>query len=203
MNKTYLLLTLLITLFLGFNLKAQDELLFLNGKEIEGSILSQNKYELTFKDTKNKEFSVDTYRLFSYSQNNEETILYKYDTLEGNFLKVKDMKMFVYGERDAYKSYSSPVANIAGLLVCGAAGYLMQKDQAFLYVATPLLYTTLTLPFPTRVKQKRLPNLKHIKDDEYLRGYERVGRSKRTQNALKSSVIGTAAGFLVGLIVNK
>jgi hypothetical protein len=203
MNKTYLFITLLITLFLGNSLQAQDKLLFLNGKEIEGSILSQNKYEFTFKDTKNKEFAIDTYRLFSYSQNNTETVLYKYDTLEGNFLKVQDMKMFVYGERGAYQSYSSPVTNIAGLLIGGAAGFMMQKDQAFLYVAAPLIYTTITLPFPTRVKQKKLTNLEHIKDDEYLRGYERVARSKRTQNALKSSIIGTAAGFLVGLIVNK
>ena len=203
MNNTYLFITLLITLFLGNSLQAQDKLLFLNGKEIEGSILSQNKYELTFKDTKNKEFGVDTYRLFSYSQKNTETILYKYDTLEGNFLKVQDMKMFVYGERDAYQSFSSPICNITGLLIGGAAGFMMQKDQAFLYVATPLIYTTITLPFPTRVKQKKLSSLEYIKDDEYLRGYERVARSKRTQNALKSSIIGTATGFLVGLIVNK
>ena len=188
---------------MGNCLKAQDKLLFLNGKEIEGSILNQNKYEFTFKDNKDKEFVVDTYRLFSYSQNNTETILYKYDTLEGNFLKVQDMKMFVYGERGAYQSYSSPVTNIAGLLIGGAAGFMMQKDQAFLYVATPLVFTTITLPFTTSVKQKKLTNLEHIKDDEYLRGYERVARSKRTQNALKSSIIGTGLGFLVGLIVNK
>ena len=203
MNKTYLLITLLIALLITNHLKAQDKLLFLNGKELEGSILSQNKYEFTFKDTKQKEFKVDTYRLFSYSQNNTETVLYKYDTLEGNFLKVQDMKMFVYGERGAYQSFSSPVTNITGLLIGGVAGYFMQKDQAFLYIATPLIYTTITLPFPTRVKQKKLTNLEHIKDDEFLRGYERVARSKRTQNALKSSIIGTGLGFLIGLIVNK
>jgi hypothetical protein len=203
MNKASLIITLLIAMLLANHLKAQDKLLFLNGKEIEGSILSQNKYAITFKDTKSKEFEVDTYRLFSYSQNDTETIIYKYDTLEGNFLKVQDMKMFVYGERGAYQSFSSPATNIAGLLVGGAAGYFMQKDQAFLYIAAPLIYTTITLPFPTRVKQKRLTNLEHIKDDEYLRGYERVARSKRTQNALKSSIVGTGLGFLVGLIVNK
>jgi hypothetical protein len=202
MNKTYLILTLLIAMLLGENLQAQDKLLFLNGKEVEGSILSKNNYELTFKDTKNKEFTVDTYRLFSYNQNNTENVIYKFDTLEGNFLKVEDMKMFVYGERGAYESFSSPVANITGLIIGGAAGYLMQKDQSFIYVTAPLVYTTLTLPFPTRLKQKKLTNTDHIKDDEYLRGYERVARSKRTQNALKSSIIGTAAGFLVGLIIN-
>jgi len=203
MNKVYLPILFLFSVFIGSSLKAQDKLLFLNGKEFEGSILSQNKYEFTFKDIKNKEFKIDSYRLFSYSKNGTETVIYKYDTLEGNFLKEKDMKMFVYGERDAYQSFSSPVASITGLLVGGAAGYFMHKDQAFLYVAAPLVYTTITLPFPTVVRQKKLSSLEHIKDDEYLRGYERVARSKRTQNALKSSIVGTGLGFLVGLIVNK
>lgn len=203
MNKTYLLILISTLILLCNNIKGQDKLLFLNGKEIEGSILSQNKYELTFKDLKNKEIAIDTYRLFSISKNNVETIIYEYDTLEGNFLKVNEMKMFVYGEKGAYDSYSSPFVNITGLLVGGAAGFLMQKDQAFIYIATPLVYTTLTLPFSTRVKQKNLSDLTYIKDDEFLRGYERVARSKRTQNALKSSIAGTLAGFLVGVIVNK
>ena len=203
MNKVYLSIIFLLSVFIGTSLKAQDKLLFLNGKEIEGSILSQNKYEFTFKDTKNKEFTIDSYRIFSYSKNNTETLVYKYDTLEGNFLKEKDMKMFVYGGRDAYQSFSSPVASITGLIVGGAAGYFMHKDQAFIYVVAPLLYTTITLPFPTVVRQKKLTNPQYIKDDEYLRGYERVARSKRTQNALKSSILGTGLGFLVGLIVNK
>jgi len=202
MTKTYLSILILFVVVLSSNLKAQDKLLFLNGKEIKGSILSQNEYQFTFKNTKGKDFTIDTYRLFSFTKNNNETILYKYDTLEGNFLKEHDMKMFVYGERGAYESYSSGFSNTLGFAVGGVAGYFMHKDQAFIYVAAPLMYTTLTLPFPTRVRQKRLSNKDYLKEDEYLRGYERVARSKRTQNALKSSLLGTGVGFLVSLIAN-
>lgn len=203
MNKTYLSILAIFMFCLSFCLKAQqDKLLFLNGKEIEGTILEQNKYEFSFKDIKGKEFTVDSYRLFSYSKNNQESIVYKYDTLEGNFLKEHDMKMFVYGERGAYQSYRSTFSNILGLAAGGVAGYFMHKEQAFIYVATPLVYTTLTLPFPTRVKQKKLTDQSHLKEDEFLRGYERVARSKRTQNALKSSIVGTGLGFLVSLLVN-
>ena len=90
---------------------SQDKLLFLNGKELEGKILEFNKYQLTFQTLKNKEIAIENYRLFSFSKNNEDTILYRYDTLEGNFLSEKDMKMFVYGERDAHLTYSSKFSN--------------------------------------------------------------------------------------------
>ena len=202
MIKACLPIFLFCAVLFSAQLKAQDKLLFLNGKEVTGSILSQNEYEFTFKDDKNKEFKIDTYRLFSYSKNNNETILYKYDTLEGNFLKEHDMKMFVYGERGAYDTYSSGFSNTLGFAVGGIAGYFMHKDQAFVYVAAPLVYTTITLPFGTKVRQKRLRNVDYLKEDEFLRGYERVARSKRTQNALKTSLVGTGIGFLVSLIAN-
>lgn len=193
----------LFILFCAGQSFAQDKLLFLNGKELNGSVLNVTKYELTFKDDKNKELVIDNYRLFSYTKSNQsEVLLYKYDTLEGNFLKEKDMKMFVYGEREAHQSYHSNVTKIGSLLAGGAAGFMMQKDQSFVYVAAPLIVTTITLPFGTKVRQRKLKNSDYLKEDEYLRGYERVARSKRTQSALKFSILGTGLGFLTGLIVN-
>ena len=112
------------------------------------------------------------------------------------------MRLFVYGERDAHQTYHSKFSNVLGFAVGGAAGYFMHKDQAFIYVAAPLVYTSVTLFFPTNVKQKRLTDLQYLKEDEYLRGHERIARSKRTQNALKSSVIGMGAGFLISFLVN-
>lgn len=193
---------LILLLSCAFSVLAQDELLFLNGKELKGEMLNLTNYEITFKDVKGNEMVIDNYRVFSYHKDNKETLIYKYDTLEGNFLKDRDMRMFVYGERDAYKSYHSRFSNVFGLAVGGLAGYFMHTDQAFIYATTPLLYATITLAFPTTVKQKRLNDLQYLKEDEYLRGHERVARSKRTQNALKSSVIGMGAGFLISFLVN-
>ncbi|MGE0562426.1 MAG: hypothetical protein AB7O47_11450 [Flavobacteriales bacterium] len=181
---------------------AQDELLFLNGKELKGEILNVTNYEITFKDLKGKEMVIDNYRVFSYHRDNKETLTYKYDTLEGNFLKEQDMRMFVYGEKDAYKSYHSRFSNTMGFAAGGIAGYFMHKEQAFIYSVAPLVYTSVTLIFPTSVKQKRLNDLQYLKEEEYLRGHERVARSKRTQNALKSSFIGMGAGFLISFLVN-
>ncbi|MDG1477793.1 MAG: hypothetical protein P8Q14_11645, partial [Vicingaceae bacterium] len=137
------------------------------------------------------------------TKNNSETVVYKYDTLAGNFLQVEDMKLFVYGERDAHLTYNSHFVSAVGLAVGGATGYFMHKDQSFLYIATPFIYTSLTLPFGTSIKkQDQIKNKDFLKEDEYLRGYDRVARSKRTTNALKSSFVGMAAGFIVSVIVN-
>ena len=203
MNSILKITILLSIILTGFYAEAQnDEILFLNGKKLKGSLLDKTKYEFTFKDEKDKQFLIDKYRVFSYKQNNKETIVYEYDTLSGNFLKVEDMKMFVFGERDAYKSFKQKFANYAALGIGAASGFMMQKDQSFVYIPIPLVYTAVTLMFPTKVNKKLLTETKYIKEDEYLRGYERIARSKRTQSVLKNSVIGMAAGFLIGLAVN-
>jgi len=181
----------------------QDEILFLNGKILKGKILDKTKYEFTFEDESKKQFILDKYRIFSYTKENQkESIVYEYDTLSGNFLKVEDMKMFVYGERDANLGYKPRFANTMALGLGAGAGFMMQKDQSFVYIPIPLLYTVVTLMFPTKVNQKNLKDKQHLKEDEYLRGYERVARSKRTQTVLRNSVVGMAVGFLVGLAVN-
>ncbi len=202
MNKIYKLYLFFALSLLVINCCAQDKLLFLNGKELNGKLVSTNNFETSFKTEKGKEYLIENFRVFSFTQNNQESLLYKYDTLEGNFLSEQDMRMFVFGERDAHQSYRSNFSNALGFLVGGAAGYFMHKDQAFIYVAAPLVYTSVTLFFPTSVKQKRLTDLQYLKEDEYLRGHERIARSKRTQNALKSSVLGMGAGFLISFLVN-
>jgi len=65
-----------------------------------------------------------------------------------------------------------------------------------------LIYTVSTLIFPTRVHERKLKDTRYIHNDEYLRGYERIARGRRTQAALKSSIVGMGIGFLVSLIVN-
>jgi len=203
MKTAFKILLIIVLGFSAFNANCQnDEILFLNGKTLKGTLLDKTKYEFTFKDDKNKQFIIDKYRVFSYKQNQQETIVYTYDTLSGNFLKVEDMKLFVFGERDAYTSFKPRVANYAALGIGAASGFMMQKDQSFVYIPIPLVYTAVTLVFPTKVNQKRLKDTRYIKEDEYLRGYERIARSKRTQSVLRNSIIGMAAGFLVGLAVN-
>ncbi|MBL4593395.1 MAG: hypothetical protein JKX68_06220 [Flavobacteriales bacterium] len=202
MTKKYNILFILAICLLSISANGQDKLLFLNGKTLEGKLIEKTNYEFTFKSKNDKQFIIDKYRVFSYTQNNKESIVYEFDTLSGNFLKVQDMKMFVYGERDAHQTFKPRFTNILGLAIGGAAGFLMHKDQSFVYIPVPLVYTGVTLLFPTRVKQKKITDTQYIKEDEYLRGYERIARSKRTQGALKTSLLGMGVGFLIGILVN-
>ena len=196
-----ILFFLAVCLF-SISANAQDKLLFLNGKELEGSILEKTNYEFTFKDKYEKQFIIDKYRVFSFTKDNAESIVYEFDTLSGNFLKVEDMKMFVYGERDAHKTYKPHFTNALGFAAGGTAGYLMHKEDAFLYITAPFVFTVGTLMFPTKVNQRKLADKRYLNEDEYLRGYERIARSKRTQGALKSSLVGMGVGFLVSFLVN-
>lgn len=180
----------------------QDKLLFINGKILDGKLIEKTNYEFTFKDKNNRQFTIDKYRVFSYTQNNKENIVYEYDTLALNFLTVPEMKKFVYGERDAHLTFKPRFTNFMGFAAGAAGGYLMHYDQSFIYVPIPLIYTPITLLFPTRVKQRKLTDTQYLKEDEYLRGYERIARSKRTQGALKSSIVGMGVGFLVSVLIN-
>ena len=197
------ILVLIVILAISPSAYAQDELLFLNGKVIKGELVEKTNFEFTFKTIKGKEVVIDKYRIFSYTQKKKETIVYEYDTLSGNFLKVKDMMLFVYGERDAQYTYKPIVSNVIGGAFGVAAGYQMHNESSFFYVGAPLAYTLGTLLFPTKVKKKRLTDDQYVKEDEYLRGYERIARSKRTQGALKSSILGMGVGFLISFIANK
>jgi hypothetical protein len=201
MNKYCKIILITVIFLLSTNVKAQDKILFLNGKMIEGSILEKTNYEFTFRDKKKDQFSIEKYRVFSYTQNNKESIVYEFDTLTGNFLNVNDMKMFVYGERDAHQTYKPNVSNFLGFTLGATAGYFMHKENVFIYIATPFIYVPITLLFPTKVKAKNLTEVKYLKEEEYLRGFERVARSKRTQGALKSTFAGVITGYLISAII--
>lgn len=202
MSKKFNILFFLTICLLSINVSGQDKILFINGKVLEGKLIEKTNYEFTFKSKSDKQFIIDKYRVFSYTQNNKETIVYEYDTLALNFLKVPEMKKFVYGERDAQQTFKPRFTNALGYAIGGAAGYLMHRDQSFVYFPAPILYTALTLPFGTRVRQEKIKDKRYIKENEYLRGYDRIATSKRTQSALKSSLAGMGIGFLIGIITN-
>ena len=203
MKKVFKYSVLLMVLLLSVRSYAQDELLFLNGKIIKGEMVEKTNFEFTFKTEKGKQFVIDKYRVFSYSQKQQETIVYQYDTLMGNFLSEKDMTHFVYGERDAQYTYRPIFSNTLAFVFGAFAGYEMHDQSSFIFIGAPLAYTIGTLIFPTRVQQKRLTDNQYLKEDEYLRGYERVARSKRTQGSLKTGILGLGVGFLISFIANK
>jgi len=130
--------------------------------------------------------------------------VYRFDSLTEKCLTTNEMKFYVYGERDAHITYKSDFSSILGLAIGAASGYYMHKDKSFVYIATPFVYTALTLPFGTHIKQQdKIKNKDFLKEDQYLRGYDRISKAKRTTNALKNTTIGMGIGLIISFIVNK
>ena len=72
MIKNYKLYFFFVLCSLALNSYAQDKLLFLNGKELNGQLLSTNNFETSFKTDKGKEYLIENFRVFSFSQNGQE-----------------------------------------------------------------------------------------------------------------------------------
>lgn len=202
MTKFLKKIVLVLLVLTAIKMKGQDKILLTNGKELTGELMNKTEDEFTFQSDNGKQYLLSKYRVFSYTKNGKEQVVYQYDSTSSEFLKVNEMRMFVYGERDALNTYKTPIVNSLGFAVGGASGYLMHSEQNLVYIPVPLVYSLFTLIFPTKVQQKKLSTDQYLREDEYLQGYERVARSKRTPNALKSSVIGMGVGFLVSLLVN-
>jgi hypothetical protein len=184
----------------------KDTVLLQNGRELVGKFINDEVYDIEFKHLTKKGFEtlkIDKYRIFSLKDSSgQEKLYYQYDTTIGNYLPENRMRLYVYGERDAVYGFKTPFTNTTGLLVGGASGYFMIKDNNFVFIATPLLYTVGNLFFATRVKKKSVRNLQYIANDDYLTGYDRVARAKRVNNALKYSLGGMVLGIIAGLVTN-
>ncbi len=191
--------------FLGLYAQ-KDTVLLQNGRELVGEFMHDEVYDIQFKHITKKgveTIKIDKYRIFSLiDSTGKEKLYYKYDTTIGNYLPENRMRMFVFGERDAVYGFKTPFTSTLGLAVGGASGYFMMKDNNFVFMATPLLYTIGNLFFATRVRKNSVRHIQYIKNDDYLAGYDRVARGKRVNNALKYSLGGMVLGIVAGLVAN-
>lgn len=198
------ILLFLSNLFPLCKLYAQDKILLLTGKEISGKVLTETEYELKYEYLRKKELReqlIEKYRVFSYTRNGEEVVVYKQDSGMGNYLTEEDMKYFIYGERDADLGYKPTASVIGGVIVGGAAGAYMGYDGGIILIATPFVYTAFQLLPKIKVNTNKISNKGYLIKENYLYGYERVARSRKVQRSLLSSVIGFGLGFAVSSVI--
>jgi hypothetical protein len=184
---------------------AQDEVILLSGKTIEGKLVNIQDDFITIETKKgNKTLvkNIETYRVFSILYGDGYTkILYTKDTLIGNDFTVEEMQYFVWGERDALRGYRTPVTTVAGFAT-GLAGGVF-AGESFLVILVPFAYTGIqTLP-KIRINKKTVSDLSYLNHEPYLMGYERIARSKKIQNALKGSIAGMLTGIAAIIVYNQ
>tara|TARA_B110000046_G_scaffold183350_1_gene219311 strand:+ start:5101 stop:5802 length:702 start_codon:yes stop_codon:yes gene_type:complete len=202
----------------------QDSIILLNGRVFHGPVTAVSDGFLKYKETPKKgdpfTGSFETYRVFSYTQNGNETILYKQDDQSDNYLTVDEARNATLGSYDARQTFKprfvfwSSFALGYGMSLFDT--YLLQKtfdhpdyfnediespgflksQPTFLPIVAPLVLSA-AWTFPSfKIREKQMIQTHLLNDESYYRGYHRVARQKRIFAALKGSLIGIGAGLV-------
>lgn len=197
----------------------QDSVILLNGNVFRGEVVEKGSEYLTLKvpSKKGEEYlNLENYRVFSYTKGETETLLYRYDSLNGNFLTVDQSRNYTLGSYDAKQTYKPRVAFISNILM----GYGVSLYDSYLTKSraansdvplTPgffgqqpsilplgfMFASTITFALPSlKVKEKYILQ-KGLKGDKfYYHGFNRIAKQKRAFAALKGSAIGIGLGYL-------
>ena len=217
-------------LLIAFGLNAQEKLLLLNGRVDKGKIVADKEsifdFKINKKDGKGKIISYDKYRIFSITESNgKESILYKKDTAIGNFLSENQMRMYIYGQRDAHENFGGVRHFLGGLILGFSAaifdtyefglskqqiaagvtpipkGFLLREPSVFpaLFPLTIALGTSL---LPSKIKKNDVSNIGYLNSEEYVEGFNKVKRFKRIKNSFLGSVAGAAMALISYYAVN-
>ena len=223
-------ITIAFVLLILFNVRGQDKLLLLNGRSDKGEIIANRESELDFKTHKNngkeKIIPYDKYRIFSITgRDGEESVLYKKDSGIGNFLSENRMRMFIYGQRDAYDNFGARRHLLGGFLLGFMAttfdtyefgpskkeiangappiptGFFLRDPSIF-----PALFP-LTIPFganllTARIKKKDVSAIEYLNSEEYIEGFNKVKKFKKIKTSFLGSFLGSAMGFICFYALN-
>lgn len=201
----------------------KDTLLLLNGKLIEGTVTENDgeflKYEYT---KKNNLFvkEIDLLRVYSFTQNGKETVVYEQDTSLGNVFSQDEMRMFIYGEVDSEKTSKAWPFFVSGL----AVGYgisiidtysgddpdtpvneegFFGSSPSMMHFAVPFVFPIISGKMRPKIKAKHASDIAFLANEQYIIGYQKNARFKRIMNGLFGSLTGSALGILTYSIAKK
>jgi len=212
-----------LTLFLVFSSVsfAQDNtILLLNGKVLEGEVKSNDGEFLKYHYKKKKnEFvkTIDLQRVYSFTQEGKETIVYEMDTLMGNIYSQDEMRMFIYGEQDADKTSKSWPFVVGGFLggygisiydtYSGddpdtpedESGFFGTGPSAMHFVA-PFVISIGSGMIKPKIKARHVSDIAFLANEQYIIGYQKNARFKRIMGGGLGALSGAVAGFVTYLI---
>ena len=80
---------LFLFVFASISAIGQDKILMLSGHVLEGNVVDHNRHNLKYEMTKGssaKTVELESYRVFSFTKDGKETVMYKRDSAIGNYL---------------------------------------------------------------------------------------------------------------------
>lgn len=228
MKKGLIFLCFLIGFFIALNGFTQDEILLLNGKSYEGKFLGSSPDIVNFnfvkKSGKIKPFSFENNRVYSYTkEGEEESVLYKKDTSIYQFFSQYEMRMFIYGEKDAYDRFSvlKPWASgfavglgvsmydtyLSGNYVCSDGtekpGGFFKRQPSLAQFIIPFVVPIVAGVIKPKMKAKHASDPTFLANEQYIEGFKKVRRFKRVKSSLFGTISGVALGMLAYTILPK
>jgi hypothetical protein len=202
---TFLLLFFLIC---GKSTLGQDKITLLNGQVLEVKVKSETDGDIVYfyeKRNKKKESKLESYRVFSVEKKGEqEKIIYAQDTAIGNYFSVDEMRMFIYGERDARNNYKTGWF-YAGSAVLGYAAVMFdtydselgffKSEPSIFPIVLPLVFPIVSAKINTKIQPRHVSESAYLLNTEYIDGFKKVARFKR----MKSTLLGTVTGVGLGI----
>ncbi len=209
---------LLFALVLSGVTLAQDKIQLMNGKVLRGKLKTEFDDYYDFEYYKNggkvKSLELSKYRLFSITDaSGKESVLYKQDTLMGNYYSPNEMRMYIYGQRDAFKAGNGAPLFVASFAL-GFTSVLLDTyefDETAtnpgpgFFNRTPTV-APIIVPFAitigaglikSKVRKEHVADVSFLSSEYYIDGFQKVAKVKRVKSAFIGSVSGVIAGFIV------
>lgn len=190
----------------SFAVFSQDRIFLLNGKEISGVITDTTSEFIFYKKSKeqSKSIKLETERVFSFIKEDSgmEYIVYAPDTSDPDYFSVHEMRMFVFGEKEAAIHYKAPYT-FAGAVATGFVSAALPFMPLVLSPILPGIYTTIIGTQFIRINKKHIANKYYLSEETYIYGYEKMAKVKRVQRALLGSLIGIGAGYSTRYFFNQ
>lgn len=189
----------------------QSTINLLNGREIKGEVVGEDKEYIKYKairdgNTEDDERTMEKDRVFSVvNKDNKETLYYTQDSTMGNERSIDQMRSFILGEQHAWKSYKAGSSFImaSGLSAGGLISlFSLAPSAAFFGFAVPPLAMFATQGIlPVQFTKKNGLDDAKVKDEHYLDGFEMTGKSQKMRRSFQGALVGFAAGVVSYVII--
>lgn len=222
--KTKLSLTLIFVFCISITF-SQDTLLLLTGKIYSGQITEISNNFIIIK-TEGKKLNplklIYNDELFSFVKNNNETIIYKPDSINESTFNALEMKYFIKGTQDGKKFYHAPFATIGGFaagMTGGVFGFWGSIIPTSYVLITGLKTPKVKTSFPDEDKitlpanqvnlsyglkfspiKEVMPTNDQIYNSFYEYGYNISAKDKKIKNSIKGSVLGVVTFIAAAMI---
>ena len=181
---------------------AQDSVLFISGRILEGNIKQVDSLDVQIEIKKGKKTKVlyesksDIFAI-KYSDGKSEIF---YAPINSEEYSIREMELFVKGEQDAIAHTKAPILLVSGIIIGGTSTFLLGP----VWGLGPILpFALVGGSLNSKIKEGSVSNPDLLREDTYLTGYTTKAKSIKIQKAIIGSIIGWVSGMVVGSIAQE